>query len=482
MNEGIKHLKSEILVRVIKAFYSDNFFENIGLIPFDMRPKGSEVNFRCCVYKERAILRTRIIADLGFAIENDDERTSLYEFAKHAIERSKPEENPLTVLESACKGCVPSRIYITDLCQGCVARPCVNTCKFKAITVTNGRAVIDPAKCKNCGMCLNVCQYRAITKLIVPCENACPVGAIAKNQNGYARIDFNKCISCGKCINACPFGAVHEKRQIIDVLQLIKQGKQVVAMLAPAIVGQLPCSVEQLHTAIKDIGFTKVYEVAQGADITAKHEAEDFKERLQADHKFMTTSCCAGYNEFVDKHLDAMKPFRSATQTPMYYTAEIAKKENPDAITVFFSPCVAKRAEAQKNPNVDYVITFEELGALIVALKIDVISCGATPFDYSSSKQGRNFAVTKGVAESVIATSENKEDIKPVVVDGLNKQTIKELQNYAKTGCCELGNLIEVMCCEGGCIGGNASINPIKMSHKKVTQYAETGKDIVETE
>lgn len=85
---------------------------------------------------------------------------------------------------------------MTDLCQGCVARPCVRTCKFGAISVNNGRAVVDAAKCKNCGMCLNVCQYRAI-KLLFLVKMLGPVGAIAKSSSGYAKIDFDKCISCG---------------------------------------------------------------------------------------------------------------------------------------------------------------------------------------------------------------------------------------------------------------------------------------------
>ena len=233
------HLKREILVRLIKAYLSDNFEENTRLIPYAMRPKNSDVpNYRCCIFKERAILRDRAIAGLGFSIEDTDDSILLSDLAAKAEQREIPDEHPLTVLTTACKGCVPSRIYVTDLCQGCVARPCVNTCKFGAISIQNGKSVIDPEKCKNCGMCVQVCPYQAIQKIIVPCENACPVGAIAKDENGHAKIDFDKCISCGKCASACPFGAVHEKSQIIDVLKNIKAGKKTIAMVAPAMFGQ----------------------------------------------------------------------------------------------------------------------------------------------------------------------------------------------------------------------------------------------------
>lgn len=475
------HLKREILVRLIKSFLSDNFEENTRLIPYDMRPKGHEVPYRCCIYKERAILRDRTIAGLGLSIEETEDSELLSDLAKEALDRKEPEENPLTVLTTACKGCVPARIYVTDLCQGCVARPCVNTCKFGAISVQNGKSVIDPSKCKNCGMCAQVCPYQAIQKIIVPCENACPVGAIAKDENGHAQIDFSKCISCGKCVSACPFGAVHEKSQIIDVLKAVKGGKKVIAMVAPAIMGQLPCTPKQLKQAIMELGFADVYEVAQGADVTTRNEAKEFEERLEHGAEFMTTSCCAGYNELVEKHIPEMKPFRSDTKTPMYYTAEIVKKENPDAVTVFFSPCVAKRREALQNPNVDYVLNYEEVGAWFIALGIKVENCAETSFKTEASAEGRNFCVTGGVSKAVQTLLPEELPTHPVVIDGLNKQTIRDLKKYAKNGMCDIGNLIEVMACTGGCLGGNATVNAFKPAMKQVTNYVSTSESIKET-
>lgn len=478
-NTETQHIKREILVRLIKAFVKGNFKENVRLIPYEMRPKGCEVPYRCCVYKERAILKDRTIASLGISIEDDDERTLLSEYAEKALNREVPEENPLTVLEAACKGCVPARVYVTDLCQGCVARPCVNTCKFGAINVVNGKSVIDPSKCKNCGMCVSVCPYQAITKIIVPCENSCPVDAIKKDENGYAKIDFSKCISCGKCLLACPFGAVHEKSQIIDVLKKIQEKKQVVAMIAPSIVGQLPCTPEQLNTAILQAGFSKVYEVAQGADITAKNEAKEFVERIAEGEKFMTTSCCAAYNELIEKHIPEIKPFESNTETPLYYTSEIIKKENPDCVSVFVAPCVAKRQEAFKNKNVDFVLNFEELGALFIALKINVNSCDKTPFDNDSSKQGREFGYSGGVAEAVkVASGKDSEKIEPVFINGLDKQCIRNLKKYAKDGFCPEGNFIEVMSCNSGCIGGNATINSSKRAQKQICEYGNKSKSL----
>lgn len=475
------HIKREILVRLIKAFLSDNFEENTRLIPYDMRPKGSEVPFRCCIYKERAILRDRTIAGLGDSIEETDDTELLSDVAKEAFKREKPDSKPLTVLTTACQGCVPSRIYVTDLCQGCVARPCESACKFGAIKVTDGKSKINPEKCKNCGMCVQVCPYQAIQKIIVPCENACPVGAISKNDDGFAQIDFNKCIACGKCAVACPFGAVHEKSQIIDILKNVKAGKRVIAMVAPALMGQLPCTPKQMRAAILKLGFADVYEVAQGADVTTKNEAEEFIERMEDGEEFMTTSCCAAYNQLVEKHIPEMKPYRSNTKTPLYYTAEIVKREHPDALTVFFSPCVAKRTEAMQNPNVDYVLNYKELGAWFIAKDIQVAECSESEFKTEASAEGRNYAVTGGVAKAVQSLLPEEIPAHAVIIDGLNKQTVKDLKKYAKNGMCELGNLIEVMSCTGGCLGGNSTFNGYKYASKQLKTYVDSSKSITNT-
>ena len=297
------HLKKEILVRIIKAFLSDDFERQARLIPYNMRPKGMEVPYRCCVYKERAIIKDRTIAGLGFPIEEDDETVSLSDYAKQALERTQTSDKNLTVLQTACKGCSTNRIYVTDLCQGCVARPCQSICKFGAISIINGRSVIDDTKCKKCQMCVNACPYKAIVKISVPCEDSCPVGAIKKDETGFASIDYEKCINCGRCTAACPFGAVHERSQIIDILKAIKSDKKVIAMIAPSIIGQFPGNIYQLKTAIIKTGFDDVYEVAQGADITAKTEAKEFTGRMEEGQNFMTTSCCAGYNQLIKKHL-----------------------------------------------------------------------------------------------------------------------------------------------------------------------------------
>lgn len=481
MNNNAQYIdiKKEAMTKLIEAFLSEDFEENTRLIPYDMRPMGATIPFRCCIYHERAVLKNRVIADLGFSLEEDDERVSLSQYAKRALEREEISGKNLTVVQQACKGCAPNTIYVTDLCKGCVARPCEKTCKFDAIKVKDGHSQIDEQKCKKCGMCIKACPYHAIVKLTVPCEEVCPVGAMKKDENGLAQIDFEKCISCGKCISACPFGAVHEKSQIIDILKAMKQGKKVVALIAPAILGQFRGNLYKIKSAVLKAGFFDCFEVAKGADITTHNEAKEFVERMERGDKFMTTSCCAGYIRLVNKHLPEIKSYVSDTKTPLFYTAQLAKEQDPNCVTVFIGPCVAKRSEGFYNENVDYVMSFDELGALFVAKKIEVSEMEETQFDKDSSKQARNFGVSGGVSEAVKKALSDENQVKPLIINGLNKDSIKQLKQYAVSNSCENDcNLIEVMCCEGGCIAGNATINNQRQAQKQIKEGISNSKDI----
>ncbi len=194
----------------------------------------------------------------------------------------------------------------------------------------------------------------------------------------------------------------------------------------------------------------------------------------------MTTSCCASYNQFIKKHLPEIRTFVSGTKTPLYYIAGKVKAEDKDALTVFIGPCIAKKSEVQENSNVNYAINYEELAALFNAKDIKVQNCKEEKFDIESSRQGRGFCVTGGVVSAMSKVLETKDLAKPYIINGLNKEAIRQLKRIAKDQKCVEGNLIEVMSCEGGCIGGNATVCNPKVSLKAVKALSEQSKDITE--
>ena len=173
-------------------------------------------------------------------------------------------------------------------------------------------------------------------------------------------------------MNSCPFGAIFEISQVFDILKAIKNGEKVIAMVAPAVLSQYNVPIEQVYGAIKAVGFADVIEVAQGAMVTTQKETAEFVERLEEGAPFMTTSCCPSYIEMAEKHAPELKKYISTTRSPMYYTAEIVRKKNPDAKVVFVGPCIAKRKEARRDDLVDYVMTFEEMHAIFKGMGIEI--------------------------------------------------------------------------------------------------------------
>lgn len=453
-------LRKEVLVRVARAFYTAQPNESLNRIPLAMRPKSTKDSSRCCIHKDRAVLKYRSMAALGFSVENEiDELKPVSAYFDEALLREKPVDPVLTVIDEACSACVTSCYSATNACKGCIARSCEAACPKEAIEFRSGKAWLNPDKCVNCGLCMKACPYHAIIRIPIPCEEACPVGAITKDpETGREVIDHTQCTYCGKCLKECPFAAISDLSQMIDVLKQLEGGKAV-AMIAPSIIGQLPGSYSQLMSALKKAGFYDVIEVAEGADETARHESAEWAEKMEEGERFMTTSCCPAYIETVEKHLPDMGKFVSDTPSPMAYTASSVRKSDPEAATVFIGPCIAKRVEATKNPDVDYVLTFEELGAILVGANIDVFECEEEELPESASREGRSFAASTGVTTAVQALAPESAALKPVLVDGLDTKTIRQMKMWATQSC--PGNFVEVMSCEGGCIAGPGTLgNP----------------------
>lgn len=432
--------------------------------------------YRCCVFKERAVLKNRIQAAFGVQFG-----LNIIDAAKYTLTQPERKDLPIMdVLPAACDQCPIDRYYVSDACRHCLTHKCMNNCPKGAISVINNRAFIDHEKCIECGRCKQSCPYGAILEIHRPCVRSCGTGAISINKdNRKAEIDQTKCVQCGACRNACPFGAIDERSQIVRIIMALKNKNQkMVALLAPSVSAQFGFKVHlgQVVTALKQIGFDEIVEVGVGADITAAEEAQEFMDKVPAKQKLMTSSCCPAFVKMIKKHLPNYTHFISDTPSPMISTAKWVKENMPDAITVFIGPCIAKKAEARENGNwVNYVMTFEELSCILQSRDIEIDKLPETTFESEASKFGLSFPLPAGVTAAVVNT-----------VEGLGG-TVGEHQ-YASglSNCMETvtnaveGKLnplyIEGMACQNGCIDGPASLADFNIIKVAVKRYADSAK------
>ena len=160
--------------------------------------------------------------------------------------------------------------------------------------------------------------------------------------------------------------------------------------------------------------------------------------------------------EMARKHAPDLQKYISSTYSPMVYTADIAHEKHPNAKTVFVGPCIAKRKEARREDiagKVDFVLTFEEVHAILKGLNIELDATNLHPVDCSSCRAAHGFAQNGGVTGAVKEFVGDKLNFTAIQVAGLNKKSVALLKAYGKTGKAP-AQFIEVMACEGGCISG----------------------------
>ena len=446
----VQHLKYKVLREVARHAWNDSLTETILDIPKQIVP-GNEPTMRCCVYKERAILGERV---------------------KLAMGGDKNNPNIIEVINIACDECPVGGYEVTNACRGCLAHRCEDVCKRGAISFDkNHVAVIDKSKCVECGACAKVCPYTAIVNRTRPCQNACKVKAISMDEKKSAEIDNNKCIQCGACVYQCPFGAITDKSFILDVINLLKNGKEnkVYAMVAPSISSQFTyAKLGQVITGMKVLGFHTVIEAALGADMVALSEAKELSEK-----EFLTSSCCPAFVQYIKTAFPQLAQYISHNLSPMAALAKYIKDTTPNAKVVFVGPCTAKKAEAQLahvKEYVDAVLTFEELQALFDSRDLELSTLEEGVLD-NASYFGRIFARSGGLSDA--AAQAMKElgidfTIKPVVCDGIEAcrmALLKKSKNALD------GNFIEGMACIGGCIGGAGCLTHGEKNKAEVDKY-----------
>ena len=440
-DKGIVELKHSILRDVCTMAWNRELTpENAEKIAWRISP-GPKPSYRCCVYKEREIVRGRVRLAMGLSPD-----------VNH------PTDNVVAVIPAACDDCPIQDYFVSDICRFCLGKACLNSCRFGAIAPGDTKMKIDPNKCKSCGICSKACPYGAIIHTERPCRKACPVGAISYDENGLCTIDESKCIHCGHCIHNCPFGAIGSKIYAVDVIDAILKGKRVIAMCAPATEGQFgkEIGMASIRAALKKLGFADMVEVGLGGDMTAAYEAREWIEAKHEGRK-MTTSCCPAFISMLRHHFpEEYEKYKSTTVSPMVAVSRYLKSLDPDCVTVFIGPCIAKKGETLNQfiaDRPDYALTYGEIVAMLDSRDIKV---EPVEEDYQeSSLFGKKFAGTGGVAAAVLEAmqemGEDTSDIKLLACAG--GADCKKALTMLKAGKLE-EDFIEGMICPGGCVGG----------------------------
>ena len=368
-------------------------------------------------------------------------------------------------------------------------------------------------------------------RCVATCKKVQEIGAIDCAERGFEScisttygnsLNDVDCTLCGQCIEACPTGALHEKESIDDVwVNLKNPDKYVVVQTAPAVrvaIGEefdMPIGTNakgKMVTALKRLGFDKVFDTNTGADFTIMEEANEFIERVQGNGVLpMITSCSPGWVRFAEKNYGECLDHLSSCKSPhqmfgalikSYYAEKYGIDRNKICV-VSVMPCVAKKYECVRPEmevdgvrDVDYVLTTRELARMIKQANIDFVKLEDSNFDDpmgEASGAGAIFGTTGGVMEAAIRTAvdtlENKNmdkleykevrgekgikeavlniagnEIKIAVVSGL--ANARKIMEQIKAGTSPY-HFIEIMACPGGCVVGGGQ--PIKSSKIRET-------------
>lgn len=410
----VTNFRREVLRRIAKYTWNDCLPEHIYDILYEV-VTDSTPRVRCCVHKERAVLKNRIQMALWQPLG-----LNIINASKEALNGSFDKRLPVVdVLPNACDACPIEKYYVTDVCRHCISHKCMNNCPKHAISIQNNRAFINRDVCIECGRCAKSCPYGAIIEISRPCMRACALDAISAGLDRRTVIDYNKCVHCGNCRTACPFGA----------------------------------------------------------DITTLHEAEEFLEKVPKSIDFMTSSCCPAFIDLVKKHFPNYEDNISKTTSPMVSCARYLKNKYPDAMTCFIGPCIAKKAECVANPDcMDFVLTFEELQCLFEGIGIDLNEPAPEEVKSEAAAGGIGFPLLRGVQASMkeVLPEDVQQNAKLEYAAGL--RNCHEKLQQLKDGKLE-ADYLEGMACANGCVDGPGALAMQGLTRVLVAKFAAaTGK------
>ncbi|WP_291650162.1 ferredoxin hydrogenase [Clostridium sp.] len=386
------------------------------------------------------------------------------------------------------------------------SKPFVVADKSEYLDDRSKSIVLDRTKCVTCGRCVAACKTKTGTESIKFIEVD---GQKIVGPENLKCFDDTNCLLCGQCVAACPVDALSEKSHMDRVKEaLADQEKHVIVAMAPSVrtaMGELfkmGYGVDvtgKVYTALRELGFDKIFDINFGADMTIMEEATELIERIKTGGPFpMFTSCCPAwvrqvenyYPNFIEHLSSAKSPqqiFGTASKT---YYPQVADVDPKNVFTVTIMPCTAKKYEADRPEmenngirNIDAVITTRELAKMIKDAKIDFAKLEDSEADPAMGEYtgaGAIFGATGGVMEAALRTAKDfveGKDLENIEYEqvrglaGIKEATVEiggenynvavingasSLFDFMKSGKIndKKYHFIEVMACPGGCVNG----------------------------
>lgn len=385
-------------------------------------------------------------------------------------------------------------------------KPFVVADKSEYVDDRSKSIVIDRTKCVTCGRCVAACKTKTGTESIKFIEVN---GEKIIGPENLKCFDDTNCLLCGQCVAACPVDALSEKSHMDRVKDaLADEEKHVIVAMAPSVrtaMGELfkmGYGVDvtgKVYTALRQLGFDKIFDINFGADMTIMEEATELVERIKTGGPFpMFTSCCPAWVRQVENYYPNLLGNLSTAKSPQQIFGAASKTYYPTTLdidpknvfTVTIMPCTAKKYEADRPEmeneglrNIDAVITTRELAKMIKDAKIDFAKLEDSEADPAMGEYtgaGAIFGATGGVMEAALRSAKDfvegkdlenieyeqvrglagikeatveigGEDYNVAVING--SSSLFEFINSGKMNEKQY-HFIEVMACPGGCVNG----------------------------
>lgn len=285
------------------------------------------------------------------------------------------------------------------------------------------------------------------------CVRNCPVKAI-RVENGSAIVMPERCVACGHCVQICPVHAKRVRDDLGRLRQLLRSGRTVVASLAPSYVSEFEgVTPAQMVRALKQIGFAAVSETALGAQEVSAAVAEALRDPRP---RVLLSSACPVVVDLVFKYLPAYGHLVTDLASPLLAHCRLLRRDlGPEIAVVFIGPCIAKKLEADRHPDLlDLAITFADLRRCLAEDGVNLRTLPTEAVDVfvpRAAQEGVLYPVDGGMIAGIKANC-TVHDAGFMALSGIEnvKKGLRDLEHVRLTR----PLFLELLGCEGGCVNG----------------------------